>query len=380
MNAITPIIKASPLPSPRTGQINIRPARQADLPFMDAMQKRHTKQLGYFPTKQFEEYIAAGAVLIAEEVASYELLVASREPGDPSLATSNYQPATPLGYIISRDRYLKRDELGVIFQLCVSPSAQRGLVGASLIREVFARSAYGCRLYCCWCAQDLEANHFWEAMGFIPLAFRAGSGKKKRVHIYWQRRINEGDDSTPLWYPFQTNAGAIRADRLVLPIPPGMHWKDVHPVALPEEQGAKQATAAARTRRTGRVDDAERFADGPVEPTPKPRAKVQFGLPGRSTPPPPEAEQAKAETGNGQRPAHEKPKARSDPAKSIDPKYLAGARELRDRYLEQMNLQALPPAGKYEIARPSLSAPIAAASPNLLDNTSAPPRLLLEAA
>jgi hypothetical protein len=29
--------------------------------------------------------------------------------------------ASPLGYVISRDRYLKRDELGVIYQLCAAP-------------------------------------------------------------------------------------------------------------------------------------------------------------------------------------------------------------------------------------------------------------------
>ena len=31
-------------------------------------------------------------------------------------------------------------------------------------------------------------------MGFVPLAFRAGSAKKSRVHIFWQQRIREGDD------------------------------------------------------------------------------------------------------------------------------------------------------------------------------------------
>ena len=129
------------------------------------------------------------------------------------------------GYIISKDRYLKRDELGVVYQLCVAPSVQRGLIGAALVKAVFERAAYGCRLFCCWCAQDLAANEFWEAMGFVPLAFRVG-GKKKRVHIFWQKRICEGDDATPWWYPFKTDSGAIREDRVVFPIPPGVGWRD----------------------------------------------------------------------------------------------------------------------------------------------------------
>src|SRR5437879_9684500 len=86
---------------------------------------------------------------------------------------------------------------------------------------------------CCWCAQDIEANYFWESHGFIPLAFRSGSRGKQRVHICWQRRIREGDTTTPYWFPAQTSAGSIREDRLVLPIPPGTHWRDVMPVVLP---------------------------------------------------------------------------------------------------------------------------------------------------
>ena len=59
---------ALPLPAPRGGPIAVRVATMADLPWMDALQKKHSKQLGYFPTKQFEGYIEMGAVLIAEEV------------------------------------------------------------------------------------------------------------------------------------------------------------------------------------------------------------------------------------------------------------------------------------------------------------------------
>src|SRR4030095_2802680 len=90
---------------------------------------------------------------------------------------------------------------------------------------------YGCKLYGCACAQDLPANHFWESLGFVPIAFRAGSTGKKRVHIFWQRRIDADmeEKATSYWYLFQTNAGAIREDRIVFPIPPGVHWRDIRP-------------------------------------------------------------------------------------------------------------------------------------------------------
>ena len=113
------------------------------------------------------------------------------------------------------------------------------------MKAVFNRSAYGCRLYCCWCAQNLDANYFWESLGFVPIAFRAGSMGKKRVHIFWQRRIVE-DDVTPWWYPFQTNSGAIREDRVVFPIPPGVPWRDVRAVEVPQAENPEPGAPRAR--------------------------------------------------------------------------------------------------------------------------------------
>lgn len=314
--------------------ISVRPATSGDLPFIDALQKQHSKQLGYFRTKQFEEYIAMGAVLIAEE-----------PPPSPSAASGGgLGRGKPVGYVISRDRYLKRDELGVIFQLCVTPGEQRKLVGAELIRTVFARSAYGCRLYCCWCAQDLEANHFWQSLGFLPIAFRAGSKGKRRVHIFWERRIREGDATTPYWFPAQTNAGAIREDRVVLPIPPGVRWNDPMPMLIPE---APKALPAQNPEHNAKPKPQK-------IPTlmPPTRRGARFGPPPANDIPQPLVEKAKPE-----KKKREKVKA--------DPVLVAKARELRDRYLEQINADpsALLPAGKYDMAR-QLEAPRQPRLPN----------------
>src|SRR5436190_17225158 len=54
-----------PVPAPRCGAIEVRLARVEDIPFMDALQKKHQKQLGFMPRKTFEGKIAAGHVLVA---------------------------------------------------------------------------------------------------------------------------------------------------------------------------------------------------------------------------------------------------------------------------------------------------------------------------
>src|SRR3954471_12516600 len=170
----------------------------------------------------------------------------------PSVASSLRRlTPSPLGYLIGNDQYFKRDDVGVIYQMNVLPGKQRGFVGAALLKAMFERSAYGCRLYCCWCAQDIAANRFWEAMGFVPLAFRTGSRTKgakgaPRVHIFWQKRIREGDTTTPWWFPSQTTSGAIREDRLVFPIPPGVRWSDAMPIVLPGAERQLEAPTAKR--------------------------------------------------------------------------------------------------------------------------------------
>ena len=74
-------------------------------------------------------------------------------------------------------------------------------------------------------------------MGFVPLAFRTGGtnngSKPARMHIFWQKRIRSGDESTPWWFPSETSGGAIKANRVVLPIPPGTHWSEAKPIVLP---------------------------------------------------------------------------------------------------------------------------------------------------
>ncbi len=303
-NAIEP----RPLP-----QVNVmtRPGEMGDVPFLDSLQKLHTKQVGWMPTAQFEGKIKLGHVLIAE---------------------SNGER---VGYCIGNDQYFKRDDVGIIYQVNVMPGRQRGLIGASLLKAQFERSAYGCKLYCCWCAQDIAANRFWEAMGFVPLAFRAGSEKKSRIHIFWQKRVRQGDTTTPWWFPSKTTGGSIREDRIVLPIPPGTHWSDAKPLIFPD---APVEAKALPEKKHGR--DARGTKQAVVEPAaPVRRNGLMFDIPKQGEPLP-ETKIVKAA----------KPKA--EKVKRVcDPRLVSAARELRDRWLEQVNSAPLLPQGKYDVSR-----------------------------
>jgi ribosomal protein S18 acetylase RimI-like enzyme len=338
-----------PLPATKTN-ISIRLAKESDIEWIDSLQAKHSKQVGWQSLGTIRGKIAKEEMIVAETVGSSQFTVGSSMPStaNSELRTENSR----VGYCMFTDRYLKRDELGVIYQLNVEPGYQRGFIGAALLKAVFERSAYGCKLYCCWCAQDIAANKFWEAMGFTAIAFRTGSATRgvkggARQHIFWQKRIRSGDTTTPFWFPSKTEGGSLGAERLVLPIPPGTHWSDAKPVILP---GMEEMMQSGRLMEEGKKAKRERKpavrkVAPVVQSTPTPSG-LSFGKPKLA-----EAVAEKAQKAE-KKPREKKPKAK------FDPKLVQAARELRDRYLEQYNTM---PAlhgegralncGKYEVAR-----------------------------
>ena len=377
-----------PLPAPRRGEVRVREATMEDLPFIDQLQKRTTRQVGFMPRAQFEGKIRLGEVLIAEAERDEETkrwrdevteagtarTSATSDSDTSSLRLSVSSSLSRLGYLIGSDRYFKHDDVGIIYQVNVIEQERRGLVAAMLLKAQFDRSAYGCKLYCCWCAQDLEANRFWEAMGFVPLAFRTGSATrgakgKGRVHIFWQKRIRAGDESTPWWFPSMTSSGAVRGDRIVFPIPPDVHWSDPMPEVLPQVQETER-----------RSDEATEGHDHKSLPAPAPSSlrrsvspslpqrgfsdavrlrllraqvehKVRIGeLPASALAEAIEAERAAAKPAP---PPRTSKKAGPKLAKKADPRFVAFARELRDRWLERAAAEPdlLLPAGKYDLTR-----------------------------
>ena len=104
--------------------ITVRPAVAGDAGFIDQLQKMHAHMVGWMPGKQIEGKIALGHVLVAEEATerrSDEATEGIANAGAPSLTSVapslRRSPPSPLGYCISHDQYMGRDDVGVIFQL-----------------------------------------------------------------------------------------------------------------------------------------------------------------------------------------------------------------------------------------------------------------------
>jgi hypothetical protein len=163
-------------------------------------------------------------------------------------------------------------------------------------------------------------------MGFVPLAFRAGSKAKERVHIFWQKRIRKGDVSTPWWFPSKTDGGAMREDRVVLPIPPGTHWSECEAPVFAQVESEPKAIEQSPKRRVVKKPAA------PAVPQSTLGSTLRFGT---------------------VKPAVEKAKKEPKVKVKLDPRLKAAARELKDRWLEQVNRNgmAIEARGKYDVSR-----------------------------
>jgi len=206
----------------------LRKATAADVHFLDYLQERHAHEVGYLPRRALEYYCEKGQVWLALE------------------------NGAPAGYLLGQDRYYKRSDVGIIFQACIQYDARRRLLGTLLVEAYIASLPPGVKQVCLWCARDIEANLFWQSMGFTPAAVRAGSRSKGRVHVFWARRVGtpsaqvDASECAPsLWVPGETRGGLMRELRPVRVLAPGDDWEHVTPP--PPAQPRSAAVTPAST-------------------------------------------------------------------------------------------------------------------------------------
>lgn len=180
--------------------IYIRAAREDDLKFIDHLQKKFSFQVGFMPLVWLAGYLRNGPVLMAFE---------------------NDQPA---GYLLGKAGYNRSPQDAIIYQAAIDYDAQRSHIGTELTEHFIDLLPDRITRISLWCAQDIDANLFWEALGFTALAYRQGSDSTQRFHIFWQRRRNLNDHHVRRNVPRTTKGGAMQCKRLVMPLSDG-NWR-----------------------------------------------------------------------------------------------------------------------------------------------------------
>lgn len=149
-------------------------ATTRDLRFIDSLQKKFGRSLGFLPTQALELNLMAGNV---------------------DLCMENDEPA---GYLLCRPVLSWQPGLASIVQAAVCMDAQRRHHGLALLlkvaEEARARGQVGLQANC---AIGVEANEFWQAAGFKPIAHLTPQTKSQREIICWRLALTR---KLPAWF------------------------------------------------------------------------------------------------------------------------------------------------------------------------------------
>lgn len=171
-----------PYVEPKAPSQRLAIATPADLTFVDSLQKKFGRSLGFLPRQALEVNLEKGHVHLCRE---------------------NDEPA---GYLLVRPVLSWQPLLRAIIQAAVCMDAQRRHNGLALLLRVEADArAAGQVALQANCAVGVEANEFWAAAGFKPIAHLTPETKSGREIICWRKPLQR---SLPSWFTdLPTRAG-----------------------------------------------------------------------------------------------------------------------------------------------------------------------------
>lgn len=144
-------------------EIIVRAATQADLTYIDSLQKKNAEELAFFPKIVFER-----------EIDNFRIL----------LALVNNEPA---GYLY----HGAFSNACKIHQACIQYDLRGQLYGAELVRNFISLcDAAGTSAITLRCGSDIAANSFWKAMGFYCQGITQGGVRRMRDINHWRYDIH----------------------------------------------------------------------------------------------------------------------------------------------------------------------------------------------
>lgn len=135
------------------------------LPYIRDLMAKNYEAVGFLPTPRLEDYAERGQVLV------------QRENGEPC------------GYLVFGNGWpvLK------VYQCCIQVDARRAAQATALVDQLVSIArGRNCVAVSLWCADDLESNGFWKAMGFHFAGQREGGRHRGRKHNRWVLLVTGG--------------------------------------------------------------------------------------------------------------------------------------------------------------------------------------------
>jgi hypothetical protein len=130
---------------------------------------RNKFELGFIPDYRYFDYYRKGKILI------------------------EFENDEPCGFFL----FNQKDSVIKIYQACVEFDLRRLKKGENLLRRLlFKAHKSGAKIISLYCMDILEANLFWQAVGFQFCCKRAGGQEKKVVHNHWILWIDKPEPET----------------------------------------------------------------------------------------------------------------------------------------------------------------------------------------
>lgn len=144
-----------------SADIEVRPARMADLPFMVGLGRKSFDAIGFIPAARYEAVIdgAGNSTIHIAETAG-----------------------EPVGFV-----YATHKLIGTKIQQCVVREDARRLQFARAL--VSGATNPDDTFIAARCAADLEANAFWQALGFAECGRSVGGSRRGRTIVRYVKTV-----------------------------------------------------------------------------------------------------------------------------------------------------------------------------------------------
>ena len=133
--------------------------------FVDSLQRKNAEALSFYPKQVFEREMQKGRLF---------------------LGLLNGEPCGYLYVGAGSDRDVK------CHQVCIQYDARRRLYGAAIVAvmENYATSSHASSITL-RCGFDLDANSFWQSMGYECIAHQAGGIRRMRTINVWRKQLRQ---------------------------------------------------------------------------------------------------------------------------------------------------------------------------------------------
>jgi len=160
--------------------MNIRLANLEDLKYIDSLSKKESKSIGFIPKARYEAAIVGRRLKEKEKPTCNDKLLIC------------YENDEPVGFLIASNGKDVATKVAKVHQICIQEDARLIERGKALLNYwIDFCSKIGIFDYSCGCAEDLDSNLFWKAMGWEHIDTRMGifygtskQSSKRIVNIY----------------------------------------------------------------------------------------------------------------------------------------------------------------------------------------------------